>query len=79
MGCIGQDLSTGLRVGSQPVCEHLSRCLACATHHLFKELLSGGFFPFELNLDVQHLPLLVHYTPQLLALSVDLQIDFIQM
>ena len=78
MGCIGQDLSTGLRVGSQPVCEHLSWCLVCAMQQL-DEPLSSKFVPFGLNQDVQHLPLLVHYTPQLLALSVDLQIDFIQM
>jgi hypothetical protein len=32
----------------------------------------------RLNQDVQHLPLLIYCTPQVLAHSVDLQIDFIQ-
>ena len=79
MGCIGQDLSTGLSVGSKPICDHLSWCLACATQHLFEEPLSSSFILFGLNQNVQYLILLVYCTPQLLAHSVDLQIDLIQM
>ena len=79
MGCIGQDLCTGLSVGSQPICDHLSWCLACATQHLFEEPLSSSFVPFGLNQNVQYLALLIHCTPQVLAFIVDLQIDLIQM
>ena len=77
--------STGPGIGSKPVCEYFSWCLACATQDLLEEPFSSSFVPFGLKQDVQYLTLLVYCTPQALALAlalaltVDLQIDLIQM
>ena len=65
-------------VATQLVGHETTRCLPLTLQESSKECPRGTAVPTRLDEDVDHIPVLIHGPPEILALTVDRHEDFVQ-
>ena len=78
VGNPGHDLPMGNTVAAQLVGDETTRCLPLTLQESAKECPRCTAVPTRLDEDVDHIPVLIHSPPKILALTVDRHEDFVQ-
>jgi hypothetical protein len=74
-----QDLPLGSPVAFQPIGDDDPWNVPASFEELAEELLGGTLVPPALHQDIEHSPILIHSPPEIMALPIDREEDFIQM
>jgi hypothetical protein len=74
-----EDLSLRRAVAFQPIGDDDPWYVPAAFEELAEELLGGMLVPPTLHQDIEHSPVLIHSPPEIMALPIDREEDFIQL
>ena len=74
-----QDLPLGSPVAFQPIGDDDPWEVPASFEELAEELLGSILVPQALHQDIEHSPVLIHGPPEIMALPIDREEDFIQM